>query len=65
MFWRKNTERIPDGYTASDIKIESSICNGEKTIGFYNAAEKKLYYAELVRSDEDIEAYYEKYGIKR
>lgn len=55
---------IPYGFTAEDIKIESSICTGEKTIGFYSAADKKLHYAELVRSNADIEEFYRKYGVK-
>lgn len=56
---------IPQGFTADDIKVESSICTGEKTIGFYSPADKKLHFAELVRSQADIEAFYEKYGISR
>lgn len=56
---------IPDGFTADDIKIESSICTGEKTIGFYSPADKKLHYAELVRSNADIEEFYRKYGVKQ
>ena len=56
---------IPQGFTASDIKVESSICTGEKTIGFYSPADKKLHFAELVRSDSDIEDFYRKYGISR
>lgn len=56
---------IPQGFTANDIKVESSICTGEKTIGFYSPADKKLHFAELVRSETDIEAFYEKYGISR
>lgn len=55
---------IPDGFTVEDIKIESSICTGEKTIGFYSAADKKLHYAELVRGNDDIEDFYRKYGIE-
>lgn len=55
---------IPYGFTAEDIKIESSICTGEKTIGFYSAADKKLHYAELVRSNADIEEFYRKYGVE-
>lgn len=55
---------IPYGFTAEDIKIESSICTGEKTIGFYSVADKKLHYAELVRSNADIEEFYRKYGVK-
>lgn len=55
---------IPDGFSENDIKIESSTCTGEKTIGFYSAAEKKLICAELVRSADDIIAFYERYGLK-
>ena len=55
---------IPNGFTSEDIKIESSICTGEKTIGFYSAADKKLHYAELVRTNADIEDFYRKYGIE-
>lgn len=55
---------IPNGFTAEDIKIESSICTGEKTIGFYSAADKKLHYAELVRTNADIEDFYRKYGVE-
>lgn len=61
----KKTIPIPQGFTADDIKVESSICTGEKTIGFYSPADKKLHFAELVRSETDIEAFYEKYGISR
>lgn len=55
---------IPDGFASEDIKIESSICTGEKTIGFYSAADKKLHYAELVRTNADIEDFYRKYGVE-
>lgn len=55
---------IPNGFTAEDIKIESGICTGEKTIGFYSAADKKLHYAELVRTNADIEEFYRKYGVQ-
>lgn len=61
----KKSIKIPDGFTANDIKIESSVCTGEKTIGFYSNAEKRLVCAELVRTQSDIDAFYEKYGVKR
>lgn len=61
---KNKTLSIPDGFTAEDIKIESSICTGEKTIGFYSAADKKLHYAELVRTNADIEDFYRKYGVE-
>lgn len=56
---------IPEGFTAEDIKLESSICTGETVIGFYDRTERRLKYAELVRSDEDIAAFYKKYGLTR
>ncbi len=55
---------VPDGFAPEDIKIESSVCTGEKTIGFYSSADRKLHYAELVRTDADIENFYRKYGIE-
>ncbi len=61
----KNKLSIPEGFTAESIRIESSICTGEKTIGFYSPSEKKLMYAELVKSEADIDLFYRKYGLKR
>ena len=62
---KNKTMPIPDGFTAEDIKVESSICTGEKTIGFYSPADKKLHCAELVRTNADIEEFYRKYGVKQ
>lgn len=65
MFGKKKIEKIPDGFAAEDIKVESSICTGEKTIGFFDRKIGKLAYAELVRCDEDIEKFYLKYGLNK
>lgn len=54
---------LPNEYTADDIKVESSICTGEKTIGFYDKSGNRLVYAELVKCELDIENFYKKYGI--
>lgn len=56
---------LPHGFSADDVKIESSVCTGEKTIGFYSASDKKLHFAELVRSDNDIIDFYRKYGLDK
>lgn len=56
---------VPEGFSAEDIKVESSACTGEKTIGFFSAAQNKLMYAELVRSEDDIAEFYGKYGLKK
>ncbi|MBR1592550.1 MAG: hypothetical protein IJ666_06020 [Ruminococcus sp.] len=67
MFGASSSKKIPvpQGFTADDIKIEASICTGEKTIGFYDKHSKKLMYAELVTSERDIDRFYAKYGIER
>ena len=65
LFGRKHTVLpIPEGFTAGSVRIESSICTGEKTIGFYDPASKRLMYAEAVRSDKDIESFLRRYGIQ-
>lgn len=56
---------LPDGCMPEQIRIETSICTGEKTIGFYDATEKKLRYAELVREESDIVSFYARYGLTR
>ena len=37
----------------------------KKTIGFYNRNTREIMYPELVKSDSDVEAFYEKYGLKK
>ena len=64
LFKKQKTEPIPEGYTADSVRIEKSTCTGERAIGFYNPKDKKLVGAELVRTDADIAAFYQKYGIK-
>ena len=62
---RVKSQAIPDRFTAADIRMESSTCTGETVIGFYDAAEKRLCYAELVRNEADVAAFYRKYSVKR
>ena len=64
LFHRKQeTLPIPEPFTAADIRIEASICTGERTIGFYDRKTRRLRCAELVRSEQDITDFYERYGI--
>ena len=60
---KKNVLSIPDGFAPDSIRVESSICTGETTIGFYSPSEKRLCYAELVKSPAEIQAFYAKYGV--
>lgn len=54
---------MPKDCEGLKIKVMSSTCTGEKTIGFYDTKTRELKYSELVRSDRDIKAFYEKYGV--
>jgi hypothetical protein len=65
LFKKFRTLPIPDECRGMEVKVESSVCTGEKTIGFFDPISGKLMYTELVRSDDDIRAFYEKYGITR
>ena len=65
IFKKQQTLPIPEPFSAEDVKIESSTCTGEKTIGFYDKASKRLVCAELVRSEKDLENFCRKYGIDR
>ena len=64
LFKKHKTEiqPIPEPFTVQDILVESSICTGEKTIGFYDRSTHKLRYAELVRSEQDIRDFFARYG---
>ena len=54
---------IPYDCVGLTAEIHSSICNGEKTIGFYEPKSKALLYSELIKNESDIVNYCSKYGI--
>ena len=67
MFFAKKPAAVrtpPPGMTAADIRVEASICTGEKTIGFYEKGSGKLLCAEYVRDAADIDRYYRAYGLQ-
>lgn len=55
---------VPEECKGFEVRTEKSICTGEKTIGFCDPKTGRLMYTELVKSDEDIKAFYRRYGIK-
>lgn len=63
--FKKKKAAIPPECQGMEIKITSSTCTGEKVIGFYDRKTRELKYSELVKSDDDIKKFYEKYGIKQ
>ena len=60
---KKAVSPIPEGFSAKDIRIERSVCTGERTIGFFSREQNKLMFSELVNGDDDIKAFYDRYGI--
>ena len=56
---------IPKECEGMEVKVQSSTCTGEKTIGFYDRVSGRLLYSELVRDSGDIDRFYQKYGIKK
>lgn len=62
---RRTVIPVPKECEGLDIRVESSVCTGERVIGFRDPRSGKLLCSELVRSDDDITAFYAKYGRQR
>lgn len=61
MFFKKSAyEAIRDD---RDVVMESSICTGEKTIGFKNPETGRIEKAVAVRTEKDIEAFYREHRL--
>ncbi len=65
IFSKPRRHSVPEECRGMEVKIESSTCTGEKTIGFFDPISRKLLYRELVCSEQDVTDFYEKYGLKR
>lgn len=65
-FFRKREEMlsIPEECKNFSIEVDKSICTGEMTVGFRNPRTGKLLYAELARSEAEVQAYKKKYRIE-
>ncbi|MCM1157529.1 MAG: hypothetical protein NC300_08290 [Bacteroidales bacterium] len=59
---KKSTVAVPESCKDFAIEVDKSICTGEMTVGFRDPASGKLKFAELAKSEADIEAYKSKYG---
>lgn len=64
MLWFKSKQE--EGTNTAEIcgkvVIETSICTGEKLIGFKNEKSGKLEKAVVVHSQKDIDDFYKKYS---
>ena len=43
---------IPKECEGLEVKVQSSTCTGERTIGFFDRVTGRLLYSELVRSEK-------------
>ncbi|MEE0801358.1 MAG: hypothetical protein U0L91_08790 [Gemmiger sp.] len=65
MFWKRRKtppKDPPQGLGRRHIATQSSICTGETLIGFQDPGSGRLLQAVIVRSEEDIRAFYHAYG---
>lgn len=64
MFWkRKRPERISFDKTGKIPVIRSSICTGEQTAGFRDAASGKFEEVMLIRGGADLEEFLRLYDV--
>lgn len=61
-FWKHAASR--GARSPEDVAIEISCCTGEKMIGFRSRRTGRLEEAVLVRSQEDIDAFYRAHGME-
>lgn len=64
IFRKKQAQQIPEECRGMQVRTQSSTCTGETLIGFYDRRSGELMYPELVRSQEDIDAFCQRYGIQ-
>lgn len=62
MFRKKTAKETYDKENQKPI-IRSSICTGEKVAGFKDIHTGKFTEVMLIKSDKDMKAFLEKYGI--
>lgn len=62
MFRKKTAKETYDKENQKPI-IRSSICTGEKVAGFMDIHTGKFTEVMLIKSDKDMKAFLEKYGI--
>lgn len=59
---KKTIIPVPDTCKDFEIEVDKSICTGEMTVGFRDPGSNRLLFAELARSEADVEAFKKKYG---
>ena len=63
MFGRKKTETVSYDPAIQKPVIKCSICNGEQVAGFVDVGTGIFTDVVLIRGDDDLRGFKEKYGI--
>lgn len=61
---QKNHEVLPYDPAKQCVAIRSSICTGERTLGFKDKESGKFHEYMLIRSEEELEEFKKTYGIQ-
>ena len=64
MFWRRKKRETVYDKTGKIPVIRSSICTGEQTAGFKDAASGRFEELMLIRSDADLEEFMRLYDVE-
>ena len=63
MLFRRKKSPLPFDATGKTPVIRTSICTGEQTAGFRDAASGKFFEIMLIRTDADLREFLETYGV--
>lgn len=63
-FGKKRQETLSYNPEEFSPAVKASICTGEKVAGFVNKATGKFEDIMLIRSEEDLQEFKRRYGIK-
>ena len=58
-------EKTPEGFRAEHVVIKRALAGGGNVIGFLRTPTGKLEREELCRNDADIQAFFDRYSLKR
>lgn len=53
---------IPEECLKMPIRVQKSNCTGEAVVGFYDEKSRSLKYGEFAADENEIKAFYKKYG---
>ena len=64
LFWKKKKPALYYDPETQQPAVRKSICTGEMTVGFTDKATGKFQDYQRVNSLEELERFFQKYGIK-